>query len=489
MASVELISVGVDIGTTTTQIVISKLLVAETATLSSMPQARYGPARKPRADVAKKDVLYQSPVHFTPIDPNGLVDVDELEKILTADYKEAGFTPDQIDTGAVIITGEAAKSQNAERVLNIVAPLAGDFVSTVAGPSLEAHLAGRGSGAAAWSSEHFTWATNVDVGGGTTNIAVFRQGDLVDTVVLSVGGRHIQVDQATGTVKHITKSGEKMLNHLGIELKVGDVATVDVLRKVAHLMVDLIVDVLSANVSQMARDLMETTPLSRSVAGTTIFFSGGVADFYYDSNPIRTIQDVAVYGDIGPLMGEELRNHPRVKEWTVLKPVHTERATVMGASHETITLSGMTIWVAPKELPMRNVPVIRPIFDGIPDEQVLEKSIMDGYNRWDLDPTKDRVALALDLLAVGSYDDLKKLAHGIESFATKYISPSIPLILVTERDLGKALGQVVSAGLPQFKVLSIDEVTLTEGDYIDIGQSMLGDRLVSLSVKTLIFSM
>jgi len=311
----------------------------------------------------------------------------------------------------------------------------------------------------------------------------------VDTVVLSVGGRHIQVDQATGIVKHITKSGEKMLNHFGIELKVGDVATVDVLRKVAHLMVDLIVEVLSANVSQMARDLMETTPLSRSVVDTTIFFSGGVADFYYDTKPIRTIQDVAVYGDIGPLMGEELRNHPRVKEWTVLKPLHTERATVMGASHETITLSGMTIWVAPRELPMRNVPVIRPIFDGIPDGRVLEKSIMDGYNRWDLDPAKDRVALALDLLAVGSYDDLKKLAHGIESFATKYISPSIPLILVTERDLGKALGQVISAGLPRFKVLSIDEVTLAEGDYIDIGQSMLGDRLVSLSVKTLIFSM
>jgi ethanolamine utilization protein EutA len=489
MASVELISVGIDIGTTTTQIVISKLLVAETATLSSMPQARYGPARKPRADVAKKDVLYQSPVHFTPIDKNGLVDVDELERILTVDYKEAGFTPDQIDTGAVIITGESAKSENAERVINIVAPLAGDFVSTVAGPSLESHLAGRGSGAAAWSSEHFAWATNVDIGGGTTNVAVFRQGDLVDTVVLSVGGRHIQVDQATGTVKHITKSGEKMLKHLGITLKVGDIATVDVLRKVARLMADLIVEALSDHVSQMARDLMETAPLSKSITDTTVFFSGGVADFYYDTKPIRTMQDVAVYGDIGPLMGEELRNHPRVKEWTVLKPLHTERATVMGASHETITLSGMTIWVAPKELPMRNIPVVRPMFDGIPDEQTLEKAIVDGYNRWDLDPAKDRVALALDLLAVGSYDDLKKMAHGIQSFATKHISPSIPLILVTERDLGKALGQAVSSGLPQFKVLSIDEVTLAEGDYVDIGQSMLGDRLVSLSVKTLIFSM
>lgn len=489
MASVELISVGIDIGTTTTQIVISKLLVAETATLSRMPQARYGPARKPRAQVAKKDVLYQSDVHFTPIDHDGLVDVDELEKILWADYKEAGFTPDQIDTGAVIITGEAAKSRNAERVLNIVAPLAGDFVSTVAGPSLEAHLAGRGSGAAAWTSEHFSWGTNVDIGGGTTNIAVFHQGDLMDTVVLSIGGRHIQVDQASGVVKHITKSGQKMLNHLDVDLKVGDVASMEVLRKVACLMTDLIVEALSGQVSQMARDLMETAPLSRPVTDMTIFFSGGVADFYYDTKPIRTIQDVAVYGDIGPLMGEELRNHPRVKEWTVLKPLHTERATVMGASHETITLSGMTIWVAPKELPMRNVPVVRPMFDGIPDEQALTRAILDGYSRWDLDPAKDRVALAVDLSGVDCYDDLKKLGRGIEAFASKHISPSIPLILVTERDLGKALGQVVSAGLPQFKVLSIDEVTLTEGDYIDIGQSMLGDRLVSLSVKTLIFSM
>lgn len=489
MASAELISVGIDIGTTTTQIVISKLLVAEMATLSALPQARYGPARKPRAEVAKKEVLYQSPVHFTPIDHDGLVQVDELEKLLWADYREAGFTPDQIDTGAVIITGEAAKGQNAERVLNTVAPLAGDFVSTIAGPSLEAHLAGRGSGAAAWTSEHFNWGTNVDIGGGTTNVAVFHQGDLVDTVVLSVGGRHIQVDQATGTVKHITKSGEKMLRHLGIDLKTGDRTDVETLRRVARLMADLIVETLAGQPSDVAKELMETAPLTRPVTKTTIFFSGGVADFYYDAKPVSTMEDVAVYGDIGPLMGEELRNHPAVKEWTVLKPLHTERATVMGASHETITLSGMTIWVAPGELPMRNVPVVRPIFEGVPDEDTLGRAILDGYSRWDLDPAKDRVALAIDLAAVACYDDLKKLGRGIVTFASKYLSPSVPLILVSERDLGKALGQVVSAGLPHYKVLSIDEVALAEGDYIDIGQSMLGDRLVSLSVKTLIFSM
>lgn len=489
MASVELISVGIDIGTTTTQIVFSKLLVAESASLSMMPQARYGPARKPRAQVARKDVLYQGPVHFTPIDVAGRIDIEALEQLLKTDYAEAGFSPDHVDTGAVIITGEAAKSQNAERVLNIVAPLAGDFVSTVAGPSLEAHLAGRGSGAAAWTSEHFASGTNVDIGGGTTNVAVFRQGDLLDTVVLSVGGRHIQVDGATGVVKHITKSGEKMLRHLGMTLHTGDTATVDGLRRVAHLMAELIVEALEGRASPIGQELMETAPLSKTVTGTTIFFSGGVADFYYDGGPVTAMSDVAVYGDIGPLLGEELRNHPQIKQWTVLKPAQTERATVMGASHETITLSGMTIWVAPKELPMRNVPVIRPAFDGVGDDHALAQAILDGYNRWDLDPSKDRVALALDLSAVECYEDLLRLAHGVESFAAGHLSQNLPLILVTERDLGKALGQVVSAGLPQFKVLSIDEVTLSEGDYIDIGQSMLGDRLVSLSVKTLIFSM
>jgi ethanolamine utilization protein EutA len=254
-------------------------------------------------------------------------------------------------------------------------------------------------------------------------------------------------------------------------------------------MADLIVETLAGQPSDMAKELMETAPLSRPVTKTTIFFSGGVADFYYDTKPVSTMDQMAVYGDIGPLMGEELRNHPAVREWTVLKPLHTERATVMGASHETITLSGMTIWVAPSELPMRNVPVDRPIFEGVPDEETLGRAILDGYSRWDLDPAKDRVALAIDLAAVVCYDDLKKLGRGIVAFASKYLSPSVPLILVSERDLGKALGQVVSAGLPQYKVLSIDEVTLAEGDYIDIGQSMLGDRLVSLSVKTLIFSM
>ncbi|HOX32923.1 MAG TPA: ethanolamine ammonia-lyase reactivating factor EutA [Spirochaetales bacterium] len=489
MASEDLVSVGIDIGTTTTLVMFSKLTVAETASFGAMPQARYGPARKPRADIMRKEVLYQGPTHFTPITDEGLVDVEALKLILAEEYERGGFRPEEVDTGAVIITGESAKKRNAERVLEIVAPIAGDFVSTVAGPSLEAHLAGRGSGAAAWSAEHFASAVNVDIGGGTTNIAVFRQGELIGTAVLSVGGRHVQVDRETGAVRLVTRSGRKLLDHLGLRLEKGEAAELGGLRRLARLMADLVFEALDAKASAIALEVMETPPLAEPASGMTVFFSGGVADFFYDDAPIASIRDMAVYGDMGPLLGEELRSHPRARELRILKPAHTECATVMGASRETITLSGMTIWVdANGDLPIRNVPVVGPRLAGGEDEAGVAALIAEGYARWDLDPARDRAAIALDLSSVSCYDDLKRVAAGVAAFARARCSPELPLILATERDLGKALGQLLDGMLHGFKVLSIDEVSLSEGDYVDIGQSMLGDRLVSLSVKTLIFN-
>lgn len=489
MASVELISVGIDIGTTTTLIMLSKLTVAETSSLGSMPQARYGPAKKPRADIYRKEILFQGPVHFTPIDHSGLVDVQALERLLLDDYAMAGIRADQVDTGAVIITGESAKKHNARRVIDTVAPLAGDFVSTVAGPALEAHLAGRGSGAAAWTVEHFSLGVNVDIGGGTTNIALFRQGELLDTAVLSVGGRHVQLDAKTGIVSHVTKSGEKLLKRLGTSILPGDTVTVAALRPLAKLMADLIVEALDGKASGIAREVMETPPLKNSASDATVFVSGGVADFFYSDKSVTTLGDMAIFGDMGPLLGEELRNHPGARLWTTLKPPHTESATVMGASRETVTLSGMTIWVGQAGiLPLRNVPVVSPDLDGSNDESAVRSGLETGYARWSLEPGADLVVMNFNLSGVEHYDDLKRVSEGVISFVGARVPPAIPVVLATERDLGKAFGQIVSAGLPEHKVLSIDEVSLGEGDYIDIHQSLLGDRLVSLSVKTLIFT-
>jgi ethanolamine utilization protein EutA len=485
----EMISVGIDVGTTTTQLVFSKLTIEEVGAFGMNPQARYGPARKPRAEVARKEVVYESDIYLTPRDAER-IDEEALERILHAEYEKAGFTPQQVETGAIIITGEAVKTGNAQRVLNVIAPLAGDFVVTVAGPSLEAHLAGRGSGAAGWSRAHYTWATNVDIGGGTTNIAVFRQGDLMDASVIDVGGRHIEIDHTTGRVRRITKPGATVLESLGSDLKVGDVADLPTLRRFADQMAEIVVEVLEGSVGELGKKLLTTSPLRKPVDFTTVFISGGVSDCYYESEryPVDTLEEVCVYDDVGPLLASALLNHPRLRKWKVMRPAETVRATVMGASHETITVSGMTIWVSPEKLPMRNIPVIWPRLNGSKAEpEAFADAVRSGYERWDLAPDEDRAAIGMDVNWVCNYDDLTHVAEGVVTFAKKYLPPSLPVIMVMERDLGKALGQTVKARLPEHDIVSIDEIWLGEGDYIDIGRSLLGNRLVSLSVKTLIF--
>ncbi|MFQ5874332.1 MAG: ethanolamine ammonia-lyase reactivating factor EutA, partial [Dehalococcoidia bacterium] len=298
----EMISVGIDVGTTTTQLVFSKLLVAEIGPSGAMPLARYGPPRKPRAGIARKEAIYQSPIYLTPFAGGNGVDVEALKSLMHREYQEAGFTPQQVETGAIIITGEAAKARNAEELLDMLAPLAGDFVVTVAGPSLEAHLSGRGSGAATWSTKHYTWATNVDIGGGTTNVAIFRQGDLMATAVMAVGGRHIEIEHATGRVRKITKIGARILAHLGSDLSVGDLADLPALRRFADRMAELIVELLEGNPSPLGQELMLTPPLRRSIEGTTIFISGGISDCFYENYPVETLEDVTIYDDVGPLL-------------------------------------------------------------------------------------------------------------------------------------------------------------------------------------------
>src|SRR3990170_525895 len=187
----EVLSVGLDIGTTTTQVVFSRLHLADLSRMAALPRAGVGP-RVPLIRVAEKEILYQSPVHFTPLRSRDEVDGEALERIVREEYRCAGIRPEQIETGAVVVTGEIAKKKNAAEILDRLGGLAGEFVVTVAGPRLEAMMAGRGSGAAAWSREHYARVINVDVGGGSANAAVFELGEFLAAAGMSIGGGGLQ---------------------------------------------------------------------------------------------------------------------------------------------------------------------------------------------------------------------------------------------------------------------------------------------------------
>ena len=185
----ELLSVGLDVGTTTTQLILSRLTVENRASSFAVPEL----------EIAQRRILYKSPVHFTPLLDENRMDGQAIRTLVEAEYRNAGISREDVDTGAVIITGESSRKENARAVLDALADLAGDFVVATAGPDLESILAARGAGAVARSQETGETVLHMDIGGGTTNLALIREGKILRTGCLNVGGRLVKFRE-NGTV-------------------------------------------------------------------------------------------------------------------------------------------------------------------------------------------------------------------------------------------------------------------------------------------------
>jgi ethanolamine utilization protein EutA len=469
-----LLSVGLDVGTTTTQIVFSRIYLRNIAPSSQVP----------RIGIGDRDILYQSQIYFTPLATRDRVDVRALEQIVNREYQRAGFSPAQIETGAVIVTGEIAKKENAAEILQSLGKYAGEFVVTVAGPRLEAQMAGRGSGAAAWSREHYARVTNVDIGGGTANSAVFELGNTLAAAAMNVGGRIIEIDRATMQIRHIADPARKIIQHQNLPIAVGARAELGPLREFCNVMAQLTVELIEGRESELAHQVMLTPPMSVSGRNTKLFVSGGVGHYFYHPPETVTLESVTVHDDIGPLFGVALRENAVLRQMEAVEPPETIRATVIGASSQTVTLSGSTIWAEKQILPIKNVPVVRPYLGStgnIPD------AVRDAMARMEIDPRTENAAIALDIHGALDFVQLQNLAQGLAEYATRELAPERPLILILGRDYAQSLGQAIKALIPHRALLSIDQVGLDEGDYIDIGLPMMDGRVVPLSVKTLVF--
>ncbi len=482
-----LLSVGIDVGTTTTQLVFSRLTLTDTAR----------PGQIPRIGITEKEIIYQSPITFTPLADDETIDIVRLTDLIRREYAAAGVDPKQVETGAVIITGETAKKKNADEILRAMAGMAGEFVVTVAGPHLESLIAGRGAGAAQYSQRHFCSVTGVDIGGGSANSATFNSGALMAAAAMNYGGRIIEIDHASGKIRHIAHPGRLILDNLDMRYAIGDKPPLADLRRFTDRMADLTVELIEGTASPLAQSLYLTPPAPVSGKGTVLMLSGGIGHYFYQPIPIHSVADATRHDDVGPLLAESLRQHSAIQAYTIVQPAETLRATVLGASSQTVTLSGSTIWAERDLLPLRNVPVIRPVL-GVGEPTVGEHvgsplqpervaaAITEAVRRWDVNPTNDDFAVALELDRPLDYTLLLQLATGLAQFANT-LPARRPLVAIIERDYAQALGQTVKALAPDRPLLVIDQVGLQEGDYIDIGAPLMEGRVVPLSVKTLIF--
>jgi ethanolamine utilization protein EutA len=466
----------VDVGTTTTQIVFSRLNLQDVSRAGQIP----------RINITDRKVVYQSPIVFTPLIDSETIDADRLNEIVRREYANAGIDPAQVETGAVIITGETAKKKNADEILRALSGLAGEFVVSVAGPNVESLIAGKGAGAAEYSQRNYATVTNVDIGGGSANSATFRSGNMIGAAAMNYGGRILEIEHSTGRVRHIAEPARHILDDIGLNLAVGDSPSLEDLRRFSDRMADMTVELIEGSSSPLAQRIYLTPPVGESGKGSVLMFSGGIGHYYYNPIPINSVSDVTRHDDVGPLLAESLRGHAVLNTYTIVPPSETLRATVLGASTQTVTLSGSTIWAEREILPLKNVPVTRPILSASLDPSSVSRSIADAVTRWDINLATDPFAIALELDRSLDYEALTRLAAGLKDFADS-MPADRPLIAIIERDYAQALGQTVKGLAPSRALLVIDQVGLSEGDYIDIGTPLMDGRVVPLSVKTLIF--
>ena len=471
-----ILSVGIDIGTSTTQLIFSRLTIENRASSYTVP----------RIQIVDKEVIYRSLIYFTPLKSNTEIDAEAVKKIVRDEYQSAGIKPEDVQTGAVIITGETARKQNANDVLEALSDLAGDFVVATAGPDLESVLSARGAGADKLSEENRTTVANLDVGGGTTNIAVYQKGTLRGVCCLDIGGRLIKI--ADGRITYIFPKIQDLAKKYGIDLKVGDPAEEQKLRKVCALMADQLAQ--SLHLKPMDGDhagpyTNSGKPLPAEPEIKAITFSGGVADCVYQ----KMEGDLFRYGDIGVLLGQAIRENPDLQTVQLFQAAETIRATVVGAGEHTTEVSGSTIHYAEGKLPIKNIPILKVSEEDEASLETFRSSITHQMPLYQPEGEIEQIAIAFNGEKRTSFAEVQKLAAAIIDAAKEVIASKYPLILVVEADIGKVLGNALNVLLDYKKdVICIDGIKTLSGDYVDIGEPVAEGHVVPVVIKTLIFN-
>lgn len=463
-----ILSVGIDIGTTTTQLVLSRLEMADISSAFSVT----------KIEIVGTSIVHRGTVRFTPLLPDGSIDAEALEKMVEEEYAAAGVRPDEVEAGAVIVTGESAGRDNAREIAHTLSRWAGDFVATTAGADLEAVLAGQGAGAAERSRTEGIACLNLDIGGGTTNAALFRHGRCTDAWAMDIGGRLVKI-ASDGTLAEISDRIRPLALTCGLNAQTGSPIDLAALQRLCCEMAEALVDATLGRPGTPLRHALFIDHPSQDFAAQSISISGGVGACLFEAAPASSLENISRFGDIGPLLAQEVRAAFAAAGVKLTRPDETLRATVIGAGSHAVRLSGSTVTCGSDALPLHDVPIARLFAPGEPEDFAQVATRMDRRQRLHRTP----VAFYLEGKASMGWKDISALATEVTNY---YRDSPGPALFLVRHDFARALGQGITArGAPPQGVVCLDGICVDDGDYIDIG-SPLGD-VVPVVVKTLVF--
>ena len=460
-----LTSVGIDIGSSTSHLMFSQLLIG------------YPSLHQRRPMVLDRRVIARSPILLTPFTGDWSIEAEPLKALVDATFQEAGLAREDIDTGAVIITGEAARRDNARKIAELFSDEAGRFVCATAGPNLETIMAAHGSGAVRKSREEGLTVLNIDVGGGTTKVSVIDAGRIRGTSALNIGARLLAHDDGE-IMTRLEKAGRRFLANLGYDLSIGAKVQENLRRRLAARMAQVLFDAV-AGAEPPWEDLYITAPLGDLPALDGILFSGGVSEYIYG-------REANAFGDLGPYLGEEISREAKERGFQIFDSSEGIRATVIGASQYTVQLSGETIHVPEAaKLPARNLRVFMVHVNW--ESSIAARSAMavkKALGERDPEVRGAPFVLAFSSPPFIGYGAVQELARGIDNALASLPAEDKPDALVFEQNVGRVVGDMLAS---KWNLPCIDEINLSELDFIDVGEVVEGEGFVPVVVKSLAF--
>ncbi len=478
----KILSVGIDIGSSTSHLIFSRLTLKRETSF-------FNPSN--RFNLINREVIYEGSIIFTPLIDRYTIDIDAVVEFCEAEYKKAGITPEMVETGAVLVTGETAKKQNAAEIVKRLSSESGKFVSAAAGPNLESMLSAMGSGIVDQSLQSQQSILHVDIGGGTSNLTIVSNGQVLSTSCINVGGRLLGMDKKF-KIWRIDGPSHFLMNELGMKYNIGEVILEEDARTIAREYAKALFEVMRGPAkSPIAKELMMTENLDFSIPIDAYSFSGGVSEMFFGSDE--------TYDDIGMLLAEEIKKLVEGHNLTIVEPENKIRATVIGAGAFSLSVSGSTTFFDESiEFPLDNIPVI-PV-NVTREESSQEKFVKEvkrSFTTFDMVEGEDIVALYFNQFpifaealkqAIPRSAQLPIFAKALEQALPNSVFNKKLIILVFAYDMAKMLGIAIRDETSiKSNLLCLDELQLEAGDWIDIGAPLESTQAFPVTVKSLVF--